>query len=164
MQQTLNPRGVWLFFIRAFLVLLGVAAVLALIPPVGAQIQGIIAVIPMILRLVMLLVVVVLCYVWAYLSYTTYKYELADDAFRKESGVINKKYVAIPYDRIQNIDIDRGLLSRILGLSAISVQTAGLGGAGGSEGLLPGLSVDQAQKIREELLLRAQQSRIQRSA
>src|SRR3989339_2150971 len=73
----------------------------------------------------LVLFVVLVSYLWARLSYKFYKYELTDLGFRKESGVIYKKYVTIPYDRIQNVDIYRGIIARMLGLSDLQVQTAG---------------------------------------
>jgi len=111
---------------------------------------------------------IIFCYIWARLTYKYWQYELAEDAFKKESGVIWKKYVSIPYERIQNIDINRGVFARILGLSDIQVQTAGAsavsygrgGLAGvGAEGRLPGIGKDMAEKLREELIKRAKQSR-----
>ena len=41
----------------------------------------------------------VLCFVWAKLTYHFYRYELLDNGFRKESGVIYKKYVTTRYRR-----------------------------------------------------------------
>lgn len=100
-------------------------------------------------------------YGWAKLSYNAYKYQLAEDAFKKEHGVIWKKYVSIPYERIQNIDIHRGILARILGLSDLMIQTAGYAGGYGRgigrepEGRLPGLSKEKAEQLRDELIRRA---------
>lgn len=101
-----------------------------------------------------------LSYVWSQLTYHFYKYELREDGFRKEHGIIWKKYVTIPYERIQNVDIYRGLLARILGLSDLNIQTAGMSTTvgsygGGSEGRLPGLSAEAAEKVRDELVKRA---------
>jgi len=112
-------------------------------------------------------VFLVLCFIWAKLSYHFYRYELTELGFRKESGVIYKKYVTIPYDRIQNVDINRSLLSRILGLSDLQIQTAGMSavvsrgmGTGmGAEGRLPGLSKNIAEQLRDELILRARNSK-----
>ena len=106
---------------------------------------------------------IILCsafaYFWAELTYQNWKYELAEEGFKKESGVIWKKYVTIPYDRIQNVDIYRGLISRVIGLSDLQVQTAGFSSMGqygaGAEGRLPGLSATQAEEIRDQLILRA---------
>jgi len=111
----------------------------------------------------------VLCFVWAKLTYHFYRYELKDIGFRKESGVIIKKYVTIPYDRIQNVDINRGILDRLLGLSDLRIQTAGASATvsrygvmgGGAEGRLPGVSVEIAEQLRDELVQRARGPRNQ---
>ena len=110
-----------------------------------------------------------LCFVWAKFTYRFYRYELLDTGFRKESGVIYKKYVTIPYDRIQNVDINRGILARILGLSDLNIQTAGASATvsrygimgGGAEGRLPAVSMTVAEQLRDELIQRARQSKNQ---
>ncbi len=106
-----------------------------------------------------LVLLLVALFVAAKLGYKFYKYELTDMGFRKESGIIWKQYVTIPYDRIQNVDIYRGVLARILGLSDLQIHTAGVGGVAMGEGRLPGLSVADAERMRDELIMRAKQSR-----
>ena len=100
----------------------------------------------------------VLCFIWAKLTYRFYRYEMAESGFKKESGVIYKKYVTIPYERIQNVDIYRGILARILGLSDLHIQTAGMSAVGRygavTEGRLPGLSREEAETLRDELIRR----------
>jgi putative membrane protein len=91
---------------------------------------------------------------WARLTYKNYFYELTNKSFRKEKGVIAKKYVDIPYSRIQNIDIHRSLLARILGLSDIYIQTAGISGQIVAEGTLPALDPEEALRLRDELISR----------
>jgi len=116
--------------------------------------------------LLLLVVIIIFSYVWAKLSYHYYRYQLTDDCFRKELGVIYKKYVSIPYDRIQNIDINRGIIDRLLGLSTLLIQTAGSSMAignkysygFGAEGTLTGLSKEDAEKLRDELIKRAKRS------
>src|SRR4030042_4370878 len=112
---------------------------------------------------------IILWVVWAKLAYNFYRYELREDGFRKELGVIWKKYVTIPYDRIQNIDIYRGVIARLLGLSDLHIQTAGASaqysryGAWGlaAEGRLPGLSPEVAEQLRDELVRQAKISKEQ---
>jgi len=110
-------------------------------------------------------VFLILCFVWAKLTYRFYKYELREDGFRKEHGVILKKYVTIPYDRIQNVDIYRGVIARLFGLSDLQIQTAGGITAGSygafAEGRLPGVSFEVAEQLRDELVQRARQSKNQ---
>ena len=105
---------------------------------------------------------IVLCFIWAKLTYHFYHYELTEAGFRKELGVIYKKYVTIPYDRIQNVDIYRGIVARILGLSDLNIQTAGTSmQTMRGEGRLPGLSREVAEQVRDELIERARQSKNQ---
>ena len=105
---------------------------------------------------------IVICFIAAKLTYKYYKYELTDRGFRKESGIIYKKYVTIPYDRIQNVDIHRGITARILGLSDLHIQTAGTSAPSAiGEGRLPGLSVEIAERLRDELVDRAKNNKDQ---
>jgi len=105
------------------------------------------------------LIFLLLNYLWAELSYSFYKYQLKDEVFYKEYGVIWKNYVTIPYDRIQNVDINRGIVARILGLSVLNIQTAGAGVDMGAEGSLIGISKEIAEQLRDELINKARQSR-----
>ncbi|MEK7148114.1 MAG: PH domain-containing protein [Patescibacteria group bacterium] len=109
------------------------------------------------------LLVIIVSFVIAKLTYHYYRYEMSDLVFKKEHGIIWKKYVSIPYDRIQNVDIYRGIWARLLGLSDIQIQTAGGITAGSygafSEGRLIGVSKEEAEKLRNELIQRARNSR-----
>ena len=101
---------------------------------------------------------ILLCYFLAKSAYRYWHYELTENALRIEKGIIWKKYLSIPYERIQNVDISRGVLDRILNLSDIQIQTAGnsavYGRPGGwhSEGKIPGLDIKIAEQLREELV------------
>jgi hypothetical protein len=99
-----------------------------------------------------LLFLIVVSFIWAKLYYESFKFELAEKGLKIESGVIWKKYITIPYTRIQNVDIYRGPLARALRLSDIHVQTAGISGAMITEGRIPGLSPKDAEEMREDLV------------
>jgi len=171
--KQLHPRAVWLFFISffiRFLFLMIFAGWWIFIPLNAVLVRSNVSVntavlLNILFALAILLFFTVFSYVWARLSYRFYKYELREDGFRKEHGVIWKKYVTIPYDRIQNVDIYRGLIARILKLSDLHIQTAGMssGGQRGrmTEGRLPGLSREEAEIMRDELIQRARQSKNQ---
>lgn len=113
--------------------------------------------------LALFLVVGIISYIWAKLTYHYYRYDLSELVFKKEHGVIYKKYVSIPYDRIQNVDIHRGILARLLGLSDLQIQTAGgisMSSYGAfSEGRLVGLSKEEAERLRDEVIQRSRSSR-----
>ena len=160
--KSLHPNSVWLFFLQGLraALFLFIAPLYFLFIFLSTEISIGITPIFFVLLIVWFIILLVIAYIWAKLSYQNYKYELTDNGFKKELGVIRKKYVTIPYERIQNVDIYRGILARILKLSDLHIQTAGMsigsGSYGGlSEGRLPGLSVQVAEQLRDELIKRA---------
>lgn len=100
------------------------------------------------------LLIIVFAEVYARLSYKFFKYEFTGEQLRIERGIIWKKYSNVPYQRVQNVDITRGIVARICGFSSVNIQTAGYsmpanGRGFSSEGYIPAVSVDEAEKIRE---------------
>ena len=102
--------------------------------------------------------VVIASEIYAQMSYNRWFYEFGSDALKLERGIIWKKYSNVPYDRVQNVDVHRGILARLLGFSSVNIQTAGYsavqggyGGVGG-EGYIPAVSTHAAEKIREFLM------------
>lgn len=163
----LNPKVIWLFFISGALKWLtlifvfGGYVIFALYDIKGGFSFNFFKWLWLIVPALLIPV-----FIWARLAYRFYYYELTNNGFRKECGVIWKKYVTIPYDRIQNVDIYRGVIARILGLSDLHIQTAGMSAQGSrygiaTEGRLPGLSREVAEQLRDELILRASQSKNQ---
>ena len=168
--EKLDPKSKWIFFFQSLLVVFAYSLALAYViwsflilshpfSPRNLIHWGISIII---WGAISLIIYIIFCYIWAELTYKSWKYEFTDTAFRIERGVIWKRYVSIPYGRIQNVDIYRGILTRILGLSTLKIQTAGLGGNytnrfGGAEGKLPGLSKEKAEELRDALIKKSQE-------
>jgi putative membrane protein len=108
--------------------------------------------------LIALIVVICIGEIYARMAYNRWFYEFTPTNLKIEKGIIWKKYSNIPYERVQNIDITRGILARMFGFSTLNIQTAGYsavgrGGAGiGAEGHIPAVSITAAEKIREFLM------------
>lgn len=158
--QKLDPKAVWLFFLGSIASFVFSLAIFMIFIINFIIFVAQIFEINLLLGLAFAPIFIVIKYLWARLTYDNYKYELRDDGFRKEHGVIWKKYVTIPYERIQNVDIYRGPIARILGLSDLNIQTAGMSGTvgsygGGAEGRLPGITPQVAEQLRDQLIARA---------
>lgn len=108
-------------------------------------------------------------YFTAFVVYYSFYYWVDDHSFHKSSGIIHKQNVSIPYQQIQNVNINRSFTDRVLGLSRISIETAGNnaengnGGATGSllasaEGYLPGVDLKTAKQVHDLLLTRADEA------
>ena len=105
--------------------------------------------------------VLIVAEIYARMSYTKWLYEITNDGIKIEHGIIWKKYTSLPYERVQNVDIRRGIIARMIGFSSVDIETAGQSGFGGgygfrfgrrghrqyhSEGYLPAIDVNGAEK------------------
>jgi membrane protein YdbS with pleckstrin-like domain len=83
------------------------------------------------------------------------KYRLREDDFIFRRGVIFQRQVAVPYGRLQLIDVTRGPLARILGLSELRLVTA----SASSGVVIPGIVRDRALSLRDDLVAVAETRR-----
>lgn len=83
------------------------------------------------------------------------KYVLRDDDFVFRRGVIFQRQVAVPYGRLQLVDVSRGPLARILGLSELRLVTA----ASSSGVVIPGIVRERALTLRDDLVAVAETRR-----
>lgn len=116
-----------------------------------------------------LVIYIFFVYLTALVIYSTFYYWVDEHSFHKSSGIVHKQDVSIPYQQIQNVNINRSLTDRTLGLSRISIETAGNnkengnGGSTGSlsassEGYLPGVDLQTAKEVHDLLLTRADEA------
>lgn len=99
----------------------------------------------------------------AIFQYIAYEFMLDEHAFKIRSGIINIHVEAIPYRQMQNIDIERDLLYRILGISRLVILTAAADDTdtgNESEAIIPAIDKNLGYKIQEELLKRANIERV----
>ena len=61
----------------------------------------------------------------SWINYISCEYSLDENAFSIRRGIFNKKEVFIPYRQIENINIDQTLNFKMMGVSKLTVDTAG---------------------------------------
>jgi membrane protein YdbS with pleckstrin-like domain len=81
-------------------------------------------------------IVVILGFVmyWIPKYYKTIEYKLTNDEIVWQRGVWFRKTGIVPYNRITNVDISQGPLSRLLSIASVKIQTAGYSAPSGSTG------------------------------
>lgn len=89
-----------------------------------------------------------------FLAYRHLWYEVGPEEFSLYSGILSKKRVHVPYQRIQSVDQRASLLQRVFGVCNVSIDTAG--GASNKAVLVPYLTKHQADMLRTELFARKQ--------
>jgi len=71
---------------------------------------------------------------WIPKYYETLRYKLTQNEIVWRRGVWFRKTGIVPYNRITNIDIEQGPISRKLAIGSLKIQTAGYSGAAGGAG------------------------------
>jgi uncharacterized protein len=85
------------------------------------------------------------------LEYRNWRYEVAEDALELRHGVLRRVHSAIPYFRVQHIDVTQGPVERMVGVSRLIVHTA----SAGTDATIPGIAAGDAEGLRRLILRRA---------
>ncbi|TKX74928.1 hypothetical protein EXE46_06845 [Halorubrum sp. GN11_10-6_MGM] len=80
--------------------------------------------------------------------YRRFEYELTEDTLDISSGVISRREREIPYRRIQNVDVSRGVVQRAIGVAAVDLETAG---GSSTEGSIRFVTPDEATRLQREV-------------
>lgn len=82
-------------------------------------------------------------------------YVLREDDILFRRGLMFQRFVAVPYGRMQLVDINRGPVARMLGLSELRFVTA----AAATGVVIPGLDESDAESLRDRLVELAESRR-----
>jgi putative membrane protein len=136
--KRLHPGTIAVRFLKdAPQALIGLPAVLALMSDVGWSLIG----------LLVLLSVTVLG-VTQWLAWRRFQYGVGASEILIESGLFSRNRRSIPFERIQDLDIERGPLHRLFGLAKVKIET----GAGGKdEGVLDSVSLPEVDRLRQAI-------------
>lgn len=86
----------------------------------------------------------------ARLSYRYWSWSAHDDAIELTHGVIYRHLSVVPYHRVQQIDIERGPIERLLGIATLVLRSA----AATTDAKIPGIAVEHSEQLRHALLAR----------
>lgn len=96
-------------------------------------------------------VVVLISGIASVIQWRFYRYALTPERLLVNSGIVFRQERAIPYQRIQTVDLEEAPLDRIFGVAQMKIETAA-GGTGESEVQLRAVKRDEAEALRESLL------------
>lgn len=85
-------------------------------------------------------------------SWWRFTYRLGDEELRIASGLVSRNVRSIPYERIQDVNVEQGPLARILGMAKVRLETGSSGS--GDEGVLDAVDLAEAQRLRDVIRLR----------
>ncbi len=79
-------------------------------------------------------------------AWLRFRYGVGEREIVIESGILNRQRRIIPFDRVQDIDIEQRFLARLFGAAKVRIET---GGGGKDEGDLNAVSTAEAHRLRD---------------
>lgn len=146
-----TPQGkkLWRSIILSILALGGVYTVLSLATPRATPLNPIALLAPIILPLLFLLLFTAI-YEWLYIW--TYYFDLHENFVVIRKGVMVRRELTVPYQRIQDVYVDQDVLDVIFHLYDVHISTAT--DMSSVEAHIDGLSSTNARIIRDKILER----------
>ena len=92
-------------------------------------------------------VIVVVRWVLIGRTYRSWGYVEREDDLYITSGVLFRSLVAVPYGRMQLVEVASGPLERSFGLATVTLKTA----SAETNATIPGLDPDEAARLRDRL-------------
>lgn len=83
----------------------------------------------------------------AWFQWLRFRFAVGADEVVIESGVLSRQHRTIPFDRIQDVSIEQGLIARALGVAKVGFET-GAGGGKENDASLDAVGLDAAQALR----------------
>ncbi|GII62677.1 membrane protein [Sphaerisporangium krabiense] len=91
---------------------------------------------------------------YAAVRWATFTYRVAGDRLELTRSLVSRSVKTIPLDRVRGVDVTTPPMHRLFGLSVVRIDT-GASGGGKQEGELDGVSLPEAERLREVLLRRS---------
>lgn len=92
--------------------------------------------------------IVSLSLLWEYVVWRRYDYYFEEDSLRITHGVFRRDEREIPYRRIQNVNIKKNIVQRVLDIAKVDFETAG---GADTEASLKYVKQDEARNIQERV-------------
>jgi putative membrane protein len=96
--------------------------------------------------LLIALVGAIISFGFSLLNWLRFRYGVGERDIVIEKGVFQRQRRVIPFDRVQDIDIEQPFLSRLFGTAKVRIET---GGGGKNEGDLDAVSLAEAHRLRD---------------
>lgn len=87
---------------------------------------------------------------FSWLAWARFRWRIAEDAVVIESGIFDRQHRTIPYDRIQDVSIEQGVVARALGLAKVAFET-GAAETDKGKGDLDALALEEAEDLRRSI-------------
>ena len=92
-----------------------------------------------------IVLIILFSFITAVLGFPRKGYLVREQDISFQKGLITYKLTTVPFNRIQHVEVNQGVLSKILGLSSVKIYTAG---GSYSDLSIPGLPSNDALRLK----------------
>ncbi|WP_260483344.1 PH domain-containing protein [Sphingomicrobium flavum] len=85
------------------------------------------------------------------LRWLSFSWRVDDDEVLMNSGIVNRNHRSIPFDRIQDVNIEQNPLHRAFGLARVKLETGASAGKGEEDGIIDSIPLDRANALRDRV-------------
>jgi len=142
-----ESQKMWRSIFVSLLALVGFYVVLGLALPTRDDFEWSRFMAP-IIGLLVILIFSLIFYQWLYIW--TYFYDIDESFLKIRKGVIVRREITVPYNRIQDVYLDQDIMDHILHLYDLYISTATQSSI--NEAHIDGLNGERARKIRDLIL------------
>nr|WP_276591836.1 PH domain-containing protein [Sphingomicrobium nitratireducens] len=87
------------------------------------------------------------------IRWLSFSWELGPDEIEMKSGVLGRNHRSIPFDRVQDVNVEQNVIARLLGLARVKLETGASAGDKNEDGVLDSIALADAEALRD--LIRA---------
>ncbi len=118
--QLQSFRGVFVIFIADLIKRVRQNLALIAIPIFSSRVREYMVYVLLIVGLLILIQ-----FLFSYWTYKRYKFRVGHSAFFLDQGIFNRRNIEIPFERIQNINLQQNLIQQALNVVGLDIETAG---------------------------------------
>ncbi|MBB3763075.1 PH domain-containing protein [Sphingomicrobium lutaoense] len=85
------------------------------------------------------------------LRYLSFSFLVEEDEIVMNSGILNRNHRSVPFDRVQDVNIEQNPIARVFGLARVKLETGASAGKGEEDGIIDSIALDRANELRDRI-------------
>lgn len=85
------------------------------------------------------------------IRWLSFSWRVDDDEVLMNSGILNRNHRSIPFDRIQDVNIEQNPLHRVFGLARVKLESGASAGKGEEDGIIDSIPLERANALRDRV-------------
>lgn len=85
------------------------------------------------------------------IQWLSFSYAVGEDGIEMKSGILSRNHRSIPFDRVQDVNLEQNVLHRLFGLAKVKLETGASAGGKTEDGVIDSVTLDDAARLRDTI-------------